>query len=176
MILAALKETEPTAELQWEAIFLTHWHGTLYYENEDYERGEAGTITCLQIHRCNVIDKDLSESGGYWKLLDELGEEEAEFGAFLDKIRDQYMFDDIDQNDCLRVRRIHVKEKYKGLWLGFFMLDVADKVINSPMSMLALIPCPVDALGVPVKFETEHESKAAKAKLVDYYKLINIVK
>ena len=107
--------------MQLEAIFLTHWHGTLYYENEDYERGEAGTITCLQIHRCNVIDKDLSESGGYWKLLDELGEEEAEFGAFLDKIRDQYMFDDIDQNRHIDLFFIGCFPFHQFSFLNFFI-------------------------------------------------------
>tara|TARA_B110000503_G_scaffold142090_1_gene237757 strand:+ start:1717 stop:2490 length:774 start_codon:yes stop_codon:yes gene_type:complete len=126
---------------QWEDVFTTSWRGVLQYEKYDGGQEKAGWIDCLKVHRSNIPGSlgnfGVSDDEHYEVLLDPLGNEEQELGMLLDKIQDEHFLEEINGGDCLFVQRIHVKEKYKGLGLGLFMIDMADKVINSPMKFAA---------------------------------------
>ena len=160
-------------------IYTTSWKGTLeYVDDESEDEGKpsvtvAGTIDCTMIHKSNIVNRG-ADAEGFGMLLDAVDQETHEVGRLLDLLEGE--MDEISQGECLYVREVHVAPAFKGLGLGLFMVDMADKTINSPMSLLALQP-------FPLQFErrTEADKKWAEEgpsledstkKLVDYFGLI----
>lgn len=166
-------------------IYTTTWRGTLEYiddvrsEDDDVWKPStrrttvAGKIHCTMIHRGNIVDRGANLQGGYGYLLDPVDQELHEVGVLLDLIEEE---DEISHGDCLYVNEVHVVPAFKGLGLGLFMVDMADKTINSSMSLLVLQPFPLQFMR-----RTEADKKWAEEgpsledstkKLVDYYGLI----
>ncbi|GMI36664.1 hypothetical protein TrCOL_g9964 [Triparma columacea] len=64
----------------------------------------------------------------------------AEDGEFVNEVGDKW---EITQGDILYVSKVKVKEEYRGMGLGLFLLDAADKQLNSYMSLTLLVPFPL---------------------------------
>lgn len=97
---------------------------------------------------------------------------------------------EITSGDVLYIERVDVDEAYRGLGLGLFLIDMADRVINSYMSLCLMIPYPLQWLRrerraweqystSPVSAELEEariqdvaQFEAAQAKIAAHYKLL----
>ncbi|GMH85674.1 hypothetical protein TrVE_jg6366 [Triparma verrucosa] len=94
-------------------------------------------------------------------------EDEAVEKAFVNKVGGD---DEITQGDILYVNELKVEEKYRGMGLDLFLLDAADRQINSPMSLTPiLIPFPL----VYLKHDADCTNFTAdQRRLADYYALL----
>jgi GNAT superfamily N-acetyltransferase len=88
----------------------------------------------------------------------------AENGEFVNEVGDKW---EITQGDILYVSRLRVKEEYRGMGLGLYLLDAADRQINSPMSLTLLIPFP---LIYDESCADRSNLKADMKRLAAYYK------
>jgi hypothetical protein len=131
---------------------------------------EIGNIKCIKISNPKIIDDGLNrldyldsktrELYVVAQLLEALdGEEEVRHASIYNKlyppggprikvslINDVGDGDEIMQGSVLYIERIEIKEEFRGLGLGLFLVDQADSVLNNHMSLCLLNPYPLQYL------------------------------
>lgn len=156
--------------------YLHHYSGKLLYEdNYDYD-AEAEPVVAGRIEATIILPGNIVDSGGdVYDVCDEKSEELSRVGLLYNRlfgsedyskeklflqsrdgnssgshvelINDVGDGDEITQGSILYIDKIVVEESFRGLGLGLFLLDHADKVINSSMSLCLLIPYPLQYEG-----------------------------
>ena len=161
----------------------------------------AGYIKVYKIHRNNMKDNGVF----IHESLDAVSQELSEVSLVLHKLEDDCSYapegsifqmlgldevvksakltndvgDDYEivQGDCVFVDHLFVKKEYRGHGLGLFMIDAANNVINSPMSLTLINPFPLqhgsqyrDGLPPDCDYQAQGVFKKDEAKVRAYYK------
>jgi GNAT superfamily N-acetyltransferase len=156
-----------------------HYTGKLKAEKRhegDYfnpEKEDCGEIHCTKILQTNMEN----EGENLYYICDCVSSElervahlltakwdKTEDGKFVNEVGDKW---EVTQCDILYVSILKVKEEYRGMGLGLYLLDAADRQINSHMSLTLLIPFPLvyEESGVD-----RSNLKADMKRLAAYYK------
>ena len=152
-----------------------HYTGILKAEKPhegDYEKEDCGEIHCTKILQTNIEN----DGENLYYTCDAISSELERVAHLLtanwDKTDSKFVNDagdkwEITQGDILYVSTLKVKEEYRGMGLGLFLLDAADRQINSHMSLTLLIPFPLvyEESGVD-----RSNLKADMKRLAAYYK------
>ena len=79
----------------------------------------------------------------------------------------------ITKGDILYVNKIEIDKAYRGMGLGLYLLDAAERQINSPLSLTLLIPFPLMYTGAGSEPNVDSSKlQAEKRRLAKYYALL----
>ena len=157
-----------------EDIGVDRWYGKLKYHSMEDDK-TIGRIECTKLDlRGSVRPSDWFEvfdchSDELQALHSEaFDEDEIRYDNITNDVGDA---SEISQGTKLYIDRIIITDSaFRGLGLGLFMLDEADRKINDRMSLCILCPASVDQDGQADKLDKEW--KEAHQKLRKYYGLL----